>query len=145
MKNMTDISAPRNATLKTGTTVAGPGYLLTNDSTNNTLDLVTWGETVLGVSADESERDASGLVTAAGAKVGFRPLGGVMMIASKASQTYTTGLPVYADNSGLVADGDDSGGSTTGKIIGMYIGEGVVTSGAAGDLIPVMTGVGTAN
>ena len=142
---MTDLSAPRNAILKTGTTVAGPGYLLTNDGTSNTLDLVTWGETVLGVSADESARDSSGLITAAGATVGFRPLGGVMMVASKASQTYTTGLAVYADNSGLVADGDDSGGSTAGKIIGIYIGEGVVTSSAAGDLIPVMTGVGTAN
>lgn len=134
----------RSAILKTGTTVAGAGYLLTNDSTNNTLDLVTWGETVLGVSADESERDSSGLVTAAGATVGFRPLGGVMMIASKASQTFTTGLPVYADNSGLVADGDDSGSETAGKIIGYYIGEGV-TGTAAGDLIPVMTGVGGAN
>lgn len=67
------------------------------------------------------------------------------MVASKASQTYTTGLPVYADDAGLVADGDDSGGSTTGKIIGIYIGEGVTTSSSAGDLIPVMTGVGTAN
>ena len=135
----------RSAILKTGTTVAGPGYLLTNDSTSNTLDLVTWGETVLGVSADESERDSSGLITAAGARVGFRPLGGVLMVASKASQTYTTGLPVYADNSGLVADGDDSGSDPAGKIIGIYIGEGVTTSSSAGDLIPVMTGVGTAN
>ncbi len=134
----------RNAVLKTGTTVAGPGYLLTNDGTSNTLDLVTWGETVLGVSSDESERDSSGLVTAAGATVGYRPLGGVMMIASKASQTWTTGLPVYADNSGLVADGDDSGSETAGKIIGYYIGEGA-TGTAAGDLIPVMTGVGGAN
>lgn len=134
----------RSAILKTGTTVAGPGYLLTNDGTSNTLDLVTWGETVLGVSADESERDSSGLVTAAGATVGFRPLGGVMMIASKASQTWTTGLPVYADNSGLVADGDDSGSEAAGKIIGYYIGEGA-TGTAAGDLIPVMTGVGGAN
>ena len=142
---MTNKEEVRSAILKTGTTVAGPGYLLTNDGTSNTLDLVTWGETVLGISADESERDSSGLVTAAGARVGFRPLGGVMMIASKASQTFTTGLPVYADNSGLVADGDDSGGSTQGKIIGIYIGEGVTTSASAGDLIPVMTGVGTAN
>lgn len=134
----------RNAVLKTGTTVAGPGYLLTNDGTSNTLDLVTWGETVLGVSADESERDSSGLVTAAGATVGYRPLGGVMMIASKASQTWTTGLPVYADDSGLVADGDDSASNDVGKIIGYYIGEGV-TGTAAGDLIPVMTGVGGAN
>lgn len=134
----------RNAVLKTGTTVAGPGYLLTNDGTSNTLDLVTWGETVLGVSADESERDSSGLVTAAGATVGYRPLGGVMMIASKGSQTWTTGLPVYADDSGLVADGDDSASNDVGKIIGYYIGEGV-TGTAAGDLIPVMTGVGGAN
>jgi len=140
---MTDNSAPRNATLKSGTTVTGAGYLLTNDSTSNTLDLVTWGETVLGVSADESERDSSGLVS--GGLVSFRPLGGVLMVASKASQTYTTGLPVYADNGGLVADGDDSGASPAGKIIGLYIGEGVTTSATAGDLIPVMTGVGTAN
>jgi len=142
---MTNKEEVRSAILKTGITVAGPGYLLTNDSTNNTLDLVTWGETVLGVSSDESERDSAGLVTAAGARVGFRPLGGVMMIAAKASQTFTTGLAVYADNSGLVADGDDSGSETAGKIIGIYIGEGVVTSSAVGELIPVMTGVGTAN
>ncbi len=141
---MTNKEEVRSAILKTGTTVAGAGYLLTNDSTNNTLDLVTWGETVLGVSADESERDSSGLVTAAGARVGFRPLGGVMMIAAKASQAFTTGLPVYADDGGLVADGDDSGSSTAGKIIGIYIGEGVAST-TAGELIPVMTGVGTAN
>jgi len=142
---MTNKEEVRSATLKTGTTVVGQGYLLTNDGTGNTLDLVTWGELVMGVSADESERDSAGLVTAAGAKASFRPLGGVMMIASKATQTWTTGLPVYADNGGLVADGDDSGGETAGKIIGYYIGEGVVTSGVAGDLIPVMTGVGGAN
>ena len=134
----------RSAVLKTGTTVAGPGYLLTNDGTSNTLDLVTWGETVIGVSADESERDSSGLVQAAGATVGFRPLGGVLMVASKAGQTYTTGLPVYADNSGLVADGDDSGSDDAGKIIGYYIG-GTHATLVAGDLIPVMTGVGGAN
>mgnify|MGYP003627116395 CR=1 FL=1 len=142
---MSNKAEVRSAILKTGTTVTGPGYLLTMDGTSNTLDLVTWGETVLGISADESERDSSGLVTAAGATVGFRPLGGVIMVASKASQTYTTGLPVYADNSGLVADGDDSGGSTAGKIIGLYIGAGVVTSAAVGELIPVMTSVGSAN
>ena len=142
---MTNKEEPRNIALKTSTTVAGPGYLITHDSTNNTADLVTWGETVMGVTADESSRGEDNALETSGATVAFRPLGGVLMVASKASQTYTFGLPVYADNSGLVADGDDSGGSTTGKIIGLYCGEGVTTSASAGDLIPVMTSVGSAN
>ena len=59
---MTNKEEARSAILKTGTTVSGAGYLLTMDGTSNTLDLVTWGETVLGVSADDSERDSTGLV-----------------------------------------------------------------------------------
>lgn len=130
---MTDMSAPRNATLKAGLTVTGPGYILTNDSTNNKLDLTAAGEVALGVSADESERDASGLVT--GGKVAYRPMGGVLFIASAASQTYTTGLTVYAGAGGLLTT---TAGSN--KKVGLYIGEGEVTSSSAGDLVPVMTG-----
>ena len=129
---MTDLSAPRNATLKSGTTVVGQGYLLTNDSTNNKLDLTAAGEVALGVSADESERDSTGLVS--GGLVGFRPLGGVLMVASATGKTYTTGITVYAGAGGLATT---TAGSN--KKIGLYIGEGVATT-ADGDLIPVMTG-----
>ena len=130
---MTDMTAPRNATLKSGLTVVGMGYLLTNDGTSNKLDLTAAGEVALGVSADESERDASGLVS--GGKVGFRPLGGVLLVAAAASQTLTTGLTVYAGAGGLLTT---TAGSN--KKIGLYIGEGETTSSSAGDLVPVMTG-----
>ena len=135
----------RNITLKDAATVPAAGYLLTNDSTNDKCDLVVWGETIIGVSMDESSRDADLVLETASATVAFSPLGGEMMVASKASQTYTFGLPVYADNAGLVADGDDSGSSAAGKIVGLYIGEGVTTSAVAGDLIPVATSVGSSN
>ena len=130
---MTALNSPRNATLKSGTTVTGPGYILTNDSTNNTLDLTAAGEVALGISADESERDSSGLVS--GGLVSFYPLGGVLMVAAAASQTLTTGLTVYAGAGGLLTT---TAGSN--KKLGLYIGEGVVTGSAAGDLVPVMTG-----
>lgn len=130
---MTAMNTPRNATLKAGITVVGSGYLLTNDSTNNKLDLTAAGEVALGVSLDESERDASGLV--AGGTVGYTPLGGVLMVASATGQTYTTGVAVYAGAGGLATAA--SGGGV--KKIGLYIGEGKTTS-ADGDLIPVMTG-----
>jgi len=130
---MTAMNTPRNATLKSGTTVVGAGYLLTNDGTNNKLDLTAAGEVALGVSMDESERDASGLVS--GGTVGYTPMGGVLMIASAASQTYTTGLTVYAGAGGLLTT---TAGSN--KKVGLYIGEGKTTSSSAGDLVPVMTG-----
>lgn len=130
---MTALNSPRNASLKAGLTVTGAGYILTNDGTNNKLDLTAAGEVALGVSADESERDASGLVT--GGLVSYYPMGGVLMVASAASQTYTTGLTVYAGAGGLLTT---TAGSN--KKVGLYIGEGVVTSSSAGDLVPVMTG-----
>jgi len=130
---MTALSNPRNATLKAGLTVTGAGYILTNDSTNNTMDLTAAGEVALGVSADESERDASGLVT--GGLVSYYPLGGVLMVAADASQTLTTGLTVYAGAGGLLTT---TAGSN--KKLGLYIGEGETTSATAGDLVPVMTG-----
>lgn len=130
---MTALSTPRNATLKSALTVTGPGYILTNDSTNNKLDLTAAGEVALGVSADESERDSSGLV--AGGLVSFYPLGGVLMVASAASQTLTTGVTVYAGAGGLLTT---TAGSN--KKIGLYIGEGETTSSSAGDLVPIMTG-----
>lgn len=129
---MTALSTPRNATLKAGVTVTGSGYLLTNDSTNNKLDLTAAGEVALGVSADESERDSSGLVS--GGVVSYYPLGGVLMVAATTGETYTTGLTVYVGANGLATTT-----ASTNKKLGLYVGEGVTTS-ANGDLIPVMTG-----
>ena len=56
------------------------------------------------------------------------------MVASAASQTWTTGLTVYIGASGLITT---TAGSN--KKLGLYIGEGEVTSSSAGDLVPVMT------
>ena len=79
------------------TTVSGVGYLLTNNGTNNNVDLTADGEVCIGVSAGESSRDADGVLETSGATVSMFPLGGVMMVASKASQTYT---PAFSFMSG---------------------------------------------
>lgn len=128
---MTALSTPRNATLKAATTVSGIGYLLTNDTTSNKLDLTAATEVCLGVSADESERDSTGLV--AGGLVSYYPLGGVLMCASGTGITWTTGATVYVGASGLATA---TAGSN--KKLGLYVGEGTTTT-ANGDLIPVMT------
>ena len=125
---------PRNATLKTGTTVSGPGLLLVNDSTNNTVDLCADGEIAIGVSAGESSRGSDGELETSGATVAYYPLGGVLMVQSEASQTYTTGLTVYVGASGQCIDSNDH----SSKALGLYVGEGAA-SVAAGTLIPVMT------
>jgi hypothetical protein len=131
---MTALTTPRNATLATGETVSRVGTLLTLDSTNNKVKKMTEGDIVIGVSLDESERDASGLVT--GGLVGYDPVGGVLMVASKTGQTYTTGLLVYGgDADGLAYDDSNTNAK---KLVGVYVGEGVVTT-ADGDLIPVAT------
>jgi hypothetical protein len=127
---MTALNTPRNATLKAGSTVSGIGYLLAQDG-SNTLDLSALTEVCLGVSADESERDVSGLVS--GGMVSFYPLGGVLMCASEDATTWALGDTVYVGAGGLCT-------STAGsnKKLGLYVGEGTTTT-AAGDLIPVMT------
>lgn len=125
---------PRNATLKASTTVSGKGLLLVNDSTNNTLDLCADGEIAIGVSAGESSRGEDLELETSGATVAYYPLGGVLMVQSEASQTYTTGLTVYVGASGQCIDSDDH----SSKKLGLYVGEGAA-SVAAGTLIPVMT------
>lgn len=125
---------PRNATLKASTTVSGKGLLLVNDSTSNTLDLCADGEIAIGVSAGESSRGEDLELETSGATVAYYPLGGVLMVQSEASQTYTTGLTVYVGASGQCIDSNDH----TSKALGLYVGEGAA-SVAAGTLIPVMT------
>lgn len=116
-----------NGTLKTGAIVKGPGKLLTMNGTANTLDICADGEVAIGVSAGESSRDAAGAYqTAAGATVAWYPLEGVLMVQSEVSQTYTTGLLVYAGALGQTIDSNDH----TSKVIGVYVGEGLVTGSA---------------
>jgi len=124
------LMTPRNGTLKAGSTVTGVGYLLAQDGTN-TLDLSAVTEVCVGVSVDESERDASGLVS--GGTVGFYPLGGVLMCASENTTTWALGDTVYVGAGGLCTA---TAGSN--KKLGLYVGEGTTTT-AAGDLIPVAT------
>ena len=111
---------PRNATLKTGAIVKGPGKLLTMDGTTNTLDILATTQVTVGVSAGDSTRDAAGaLQTAAGATVSYYPMGGVLMIQSIAGQVYRTGDLVYGTALGLCTR---AAGSE--KCIGVYVGEG---------------------
>jgi hypothetical protein len=123
-----------NMDLKSSTTVSGAGLCLVNDSTNNTVDLSADGEICIGISADESSRDAAGDLETSGATVAMYPLGGVLLVQAEASQTFTTGLIVYVGASGQVIDSNDH----TSKILGIYVGSGAAST-TAGDLIPVMT------
>tara|TARA_R110002012_G_scaffold9222_5_gene42516 strand:+ start:8240 stop:8659 length:420 start_codon:yes stop_codon:yes gene_type:complete len=123
---------PRDAVMKDSITVAGVGYLLNNDGTSNKLDLTAANEIAIGVSMGESSRDADGTLETANATVSFAPLNGVMMVASAASQTYTTGLLVYVQAAGVVGTT-----SSSRKLLGVYVGKGEVTSSSAGELVPV--------
>lgn len=136
MKMYGEGADPRNATLKTGETISGAGYILTHEGTTNTLKPSADATVPVGISAGDSTRDVDGtLQTSAGALVSYYPLGGVLMVASKASQTYTTGLKVYAGAGGLALDSQDN----SEKVLGIYVGEGVTTSSSDGDLVPVAT------
>ena len=104
--------------------VKGAGKIITHDGTNNLLDLTAVGEVAIGISAGESERAAGGTMDITAAKVSFYPLGGVLQVQSAASQTWTTGLTVYAGNDGLAVT---SSGSSAKKI-GLYGGTGEVTT-----------------
>ena len=127
-------------TLKTGTTVAGAGYILTNDSTNNTVDLSNTTEVGVFISADESSRDAAGdLDTSAGATVSAYPLGGAILVAATASQTYTTGLTVYVGANGLATI---TAGSN--KKLGLYVGGGETTSSTNGETLVLVATAGAA-
>ena len=126
---------PRNATLVTGQTVSGAGLLL--KATGALMETTDAGSDhiALGVSVGESSRAAGGdLDTAAGATVSYYPMGGTLMVQTEGSQTYTTGLVVYAGAAGQIIDSNDH----TSKAIGIYVGEGDVTP-AAGTLLPINT------
>lgn len=136
---------PRNATLKDSEVVRGLGRLLVNDGTNNTVETTDATDICIGVSAGESSRDADHDFETTGATVSYYPLGGVLMVQSAASATYTTGCLVYVG-----ADGLATATAGSNKVLGIYVGEGQTTGSALlatanstslteGELIPVMT------
>ena len=121
--------------------VEGPGFIMGHDGTSNNVRLHAGGDVLpIGISAGDSERDVDGTqLLTVGARVAFYPCVGVHMVRAKASQTFTTGLPVYCFAGGLATDSSDS----SGQQLGIYLGTGVVTSSSDGDLIPVLcSGVG---
>ena len=131
------LNNPRTGTMKSGVTSASRAGLCLHIDGTNPLEVCAQGDVVFAVTADEQERDVSGLV--AGGSVSYYTLGGVLMLASKASQTYTVGLDVYADSNGLVTDSDDKAG-TGSKKVGKFVGAtGITTSSSDGDLIAVDT------
>tara|TARA_R110002167_G_scaffold70802_1_gene199860 strand:- start:3392 stop:3820 length:429 start_codon:yes stop_codon:yes gene_type:complete len=136
MKNMSLTQAARTGTMKSGVSSATKAGLCLHADGTNTLEVCAQGDVVLAITADEQERDASGLV--AGGNVSYHTLGGVLMLRSKASQTYTVGLAVYADTAGLVTDSDDKSG-TGSKQVGIFVGATGITTGTTEDLIPVDT------
>ena len=124
----------RTGTMKAGVTSATQAGLCLHIDGTDTFDVCEQSDVVIGVTADEQERDQDGLV--AGGSVGYYTLGGVLMLASKASTTYAVGGFVYADDDGLVAAAQ----AGSSKKVGIYVGAGAVTtSSTAGDLIAVDT------
>ena len=124
---------PRNAILKDAETVGGVGRILAKDGTNNKLQLGAATDVPIGISAGESSRDADLDFETAGATVSYFPMGGVQMVASQTGITYRTGDLVYLKGAGRV---NRTAGSD--KLVGVYVGEGVVTA-ANDELIPVNT------
>lgn len=136
---------PRTATLKDAEIVRAPGRLLVNDGSTNTLETTDATNICIGVSAGESSRDADHVFETTGATVSYFPLGGVLMVQSVASATYTTGCLVYVG-----ADGLATATAGSNKVLGIYVGTGKTTGAALlatanstslteGELIPVMT------
>ena len=133
---------PRTATLKDATTVSGAGFLLTNDSTTNKLDLTAASdridaaggtmEVAIGISAGESSRDADLVLETTGATVSFFPLGGVHLVASDAV-TWTVGQLAYVN-----ANGRCTNVAGSNKKLGVYVGTGE-TVATAGDKVAINT------
>ena len=124
----------RTGTMKAGVSSATQAGLCLHIDGTDTLEVCAQSDVVIGVTADEQERDSSGLVS--GGSVSYYTLGGVLMLASKASTAYAVGGFVYADNSGLVAAAQ----AGSSKKVGIFVGAtGLTTSATAGDLIPVDT------
>jgi predicted RecA/RadA family phage recombinase len=124
----------RTGTMKAGASSALQAGLCLHIDGTNTFDVCEQSDVVIAVTADEQERDSSGLV--AGGSIGYYTLGGVLMLASKRATSYAVGGFVYADDNGLVAAAQ----AGSSKKVGIYVGAGALTTGDTdGDLIAVDT------
>ena len=119
-------------------TYDGAGYLV-KYSASGLLKTASVTDTPIGVTIDESSRDAAGdLDAVADATVSILPLSGIIYVKSMgiASGSVKQGMSIYvsqtADTNGFV-DNDSSNSAT---LVGYYMGEGAITI-TAGDLIPV--------
>ena len=89
----------------------------------------------IGVTIDESSRDAAGALEAAGTgTVSIVPLTGVQMIKCVGGGAMKTGESLYVDDNN---DGYVHTTASGAKFVGYYMGEDGITP-AAGDLIPVL-------
>tara|TARA_R110002020_G_scaffold414044_2_gene623595 strand:- start:447 stop:857 length:411 start_codon:yes stop_codon:yes gene_type:complete len=89
----------------------------------------------IGVTIDESSRDAAGALEAAGTgTVSIIPLGGVQYIRCVGGGAMKTGESLYVDDAN---DGFVHTTATGAKFVGYYMGEDGITP-ASGDLIPVL-------
>ena len=89
----------------------------------------------IGVTIDESSRDASGALEAAGTgTVSIVPLTGVQMIKCVGGGVLKTGESLYVDDNN---DGFVHTTATGAKFVGYYMGEDGITP-SSGDLIPVL-------
>ena len=119
-------------------TYDGAGYLV-KYSASGLLKTASVTDTPIGVTIDESSRDAAGSLEAvADATVSILPLSGIIYVKCMgiASGSVKQGMPIYvsqtADTNGFVDD--DS--SNSAVLVGHYMGKGGITI-TAGDLIPV--------
>ena len=89
----------------------------------------------IGVTIDESSRDAAGALEAAGTgTVSIVPLSGVQYIKCVGGGVMKTGESLYVDDAN---DGFVHTTSTGAKFVGYYMGEDGITP-TSGDLIPVL-------
>ena len=117
-----DRTQPINADVVAGSYFRSAGRLVINGSggagTNKLQETAAAG-IAIGVTADESSRDAAGGLEAADATVSYYPLGGVLLVQTDAASTYDIGDTVYVGANGLAT-------STVGsnKKLGIYVGDG---------------------
>ena len=121
-----------------GTTFASSGLLVKRNGANiEATDLKA--DIPVGVTIDESSRDANGdLEAAADATVSIVPLTGVQYLVIHTAGALTIGESIYVHNAGGVA-GEQGRVSTTAaaaKFVGYYMGESYTS--VSGDLIPVL-------